>query len=88
MIFFIPLNTDICNFTPHSSSTDVNEAVVNIEHDFSLLVEWFHDNFMTLNASKLYLLVLGDRDEFMFARVGDALLWEEISVKLLGIIID
>ena len=30
----------------------------------------------------------GYKDELMFATVGDALIWEEISVKLLGIIID
>ena len=53
-----------------------------------LLVEWFRDNFMTLNASKCHLLVSGFKEELMFATVGGSLLWEELSVKLLGIIID
>ena len=43
---------------------------------------------MTLNTSKCYLLVSGYKDELMIAKVGDALLLEEISVKLLSIIID
>ena len=30
----------------------------------------------------------GYKDELMFATVGDALIWEEVSAKLLGIIID
>ena len=43
---------------------------------------------MTLNASKCNLLVSGHKDELIFATVGDALIWEEFSAKLLGIIID
>ena len=43
---------------------------------------------MTLKASKCHLLVSCYKDELMFATVGDALIWEEVSAKLLGIIID
>ena len=43
---------------------------------------------MTQNASKCNLLVSWYKDGLMFAKVRDALLWEEISVKLIGIIID
>ena len=35
-----------------------------------LLVEWFRDNYMTLNASKCHLLVSGFKDELMCAAVG------------------
>ena len=91
-LFYSVEYTDICNFAddtfPHSSSTDVNEAITNIEHDCSLLEEWFRDNFIKLHASKCHLLVSGYKDELVFALVGDALLWAEISVKLLSIIID
>ena len=72
----------------HSSSTDIDKAISDVEHDCLLLVEWFRDNYMTLNASKCHLLVSGYKDELMFATVGDALIWEEVSAKLLGIIID
>ena len=37
---------------------------------------------MTLNASKCHLLVSGFKDEAMCAKVGDSLLWEELSAKL------
>ena len=43
---------------------------------------------MTLNATKCHLLVSGYKDDLMFANVRDALIWEEVSAKLLGIIID
>ena len=91
-LFYAVEYADICNFaddtTPHCSSTDINEAITNLEHDCNLLVEWFRDNYMTLNASKCHLLVSGFKDEAMCAKVGDSLLWEEFSAKLLGIIID
>ena len=71
-------HTDLCNFsdgtTPHSSNTNVNEAITNIEYDCSLLVEWFRDNFITLTASKCHLPVSGYKDELMFAKVGYVLL--------------
>jgi hypothetical protein len=73
---------------PYACSTDINEAITNLEHDCNLLVEWFRDNYMTLNASKCHLLVSGFKDEAMCASVGGSLIWEELSAKLLGIIID
>ena len=91
-LFYAVEYADICNFaddtTPHCSSTNVKEAVTNLEHDCNLLVEWFRDNYMTLNASKCHLLVSGFKDELMYATVGGSLIWEELSAKLLGIIID
>ena len=91
-LFYIVEYSNICNFaddtTPNCSKKDLNEAITNVEHDCSLLVEWFRDNYMTLNVPKCHLLVSGFRNEAIFAKVGDALLWEENSAKLLGIIID
>ena len=43
---------------------------------------------MIWNASKCHLNVSEYKDYLMFAKVGDALLWEETLVILLGIIID
>ena len=40
----------------------------------ALLVEWFCDNFMTLNASKCHLFVSGYKDDLIFAKVRDKLL--------------
>ena len=60
----------------------------DVEHDFSILVEQLRDNYLALNADKCHLLVSGFKYEAMYASVGDALLWEENSVKLLGLFID
>ena len=91
-LFYIVENTDICNFaddtTPHSSGYDLKQVMEDVEHDCSILVEWFRDNYLTLNADKCHLLVSGFKYEAMYASVGDALLWEKNSVKLLGLFID
>ena len=85
-------NTDLCNSandtTPDSSGFDLKEVMIDVEQDCFLLVQWFRDNYLTLNADKFHLLVSGHKYEAMYASVGDALLWEKNSVKLLGLIID
>ena len=41
---------------------------------------------MKLNETKCHFLFSGHKFEHMFANVGDAKIWEEQRVKLLGII--
>ena len=58
----------------------------DVEDDCATLVAWFKD--LSLNADKCHLLFLGCNVEQMFASVGNAIIWEENSFKLLGIFID
>ena len=60
----------------------------DIEDDCATLVAWFHDNFLTLNADKCHLIFSGYNVEQTFASVGDAIICEVNSVKLLRIFID
>ena len=62
--------------------------MIDVDYDSTILVEWFCDNYLTLNADKCHLIASGCKEEAMYASVGDALLWEENSVKLLGLFID
>ena len=62
--------------------------MIDVKNDCSFLVEWFLDNYLTLNADKCLLLVSGRKYEAMYESVGDALLWVENSVKSLSLIID
>ena len=79
-LFYAAEHADICNVaddtTLNCSSNDINEAIINIKHDCTVLVGWFLDNFIILNALKCRLLVAGCKDELMLASVEDALLWE------------
>ena len=91
-LFYAVENSSICNFadytTPYWCGYKVNELMIDVEDDCITLVAWFKDTFLTLNADKCHLLFSGCNVEHMFASVGDAIIWEENSVKLLGIFID
>ena len=65
--------------TPHSSGFDLKQVIIDVEHDCSFLVEWFRDDYLTLNADKCHLLVSGYKYKAMYASVGDSLLWVKIQ---------
>ena len=48
-LFYAVEKADICNFaddtTPHASGYDLKEVMIDVEHDCTILVEWFRDNF-------------------------------------------
>ena len=91
-LFYNIDQTDICNFaddtTPHASGYELKDVLLRLEHDSNTLLEWFRDNFMTLNEGKCHLLVCGHKHECSFANLGNTCIWEEYSAKLLGILID
>ena len=74
-ILYLVEYINVCNFAddaaPNSSSYNVNEALTYVEHDSLILLEWFHDNLMTLNADKFHLLCSGHKHEHMFASLSD-----------------
>ena len=92
LLFYAVEDTDICNFAddtnPNASGFNLKDIMTDIEHNCSILVEWFWDNYLTLDTDKCHLIVSGYNYEAIYAKVGDALLWEENSVKLLGLFID
>ena len=59
--------------------------MIQLEHDNNTLLDWFRDNFMTLNEGKCHLLVFGHEHECMFTNIGGTQILEEYSAKLLGI---
>ena len=70
----------------NSSGFNLKEVMIDVEHDCTLLVEWFRDNHLTLNADKCHLLVTGHKYEAMYASVGDALLGPIVGRKLSKVI--
>ena len=54
--------------------------MTDVEQDWSILVEWFHDNHLILNADQCHLIVSGYKEKSVFIKVGDASLWKENSV--------
>ena len=55
-----------------------------LEHDTKLSVEWFENNYMKLNEDKRHLLVSGHKYETIWAKIGEARIWESTMEKLLG----
>ena len=62
--------------------------MISLEHDSTIAICWFESNYMKLNTDKCHLLVSGNKNEHMWAKVGNDKIWESNTVKLLGITID
>ena len=91
-LFLIIKNTDICNYaddtTLYTQGMDLNELLINLEHDSTLLVQWFEENYMKLNKEKCHLLVSGHKYEHIWIKINNYMIWENKNVKLLGVNID
>ena len=49
------------NDTLFSTGKDLNRIRRNLEIDFMILHQWFHENHMTLNQGKCHYMVIGFR---------------------------
>ena len=91
-LFFIALDTDICNFaddnTLYTCDISLNDLIGKLESSATLVIDWFKNNYMKLNESKCHLLVCGNKEEVIIAKIGHASVIETHGVKLLGITID
>ena len=91
-LFFINDSTEACNYaddtTFYKCHRDPNYLIKSLEHDASLAIEWFECNYMKLNESKCHFIIAGNRYEHLWAKVGQATISEQHTVKLLGVEID
>ena len=91
-LFYIPLNTNLCNFaddnTLYACDISLNDLVEKLESSALLVIDWFRNNYMKLNESKSHLLICGNKAEVIIAKVGKAPVIESYEVKLLGVVID
>ena len=57
---------NLCNYaddnTLYSTGKDLNGIRRNLEMDFMILHQWFHENHLTLNPGKFRYMVIGSRD--------------------------
>ena len=83
-------NADICNYaddtTIYTCDKNLRDITHRLEHDFSVALEWFADNFVKLNADKCHLLVLGQStNEPVPVRIGNSEVVYSSQEKLLGV---
>ena len=54
---------------------DLDTVIRKLEHDSLIAIEWFEANYMKLNADKYHLLVAGNKHEWVWAKIGNELIW-------------
>lgn len=90
-LLYVLINTHTCNFADDTtlSACDINleDLLHNLEDDTLTAIQWFDSNYMKLNESKYHFFTRGTREVF-FVKVGDEVIWESMSEKLLGITVD
>ena len=59
-IFVFNLKCNLCNYTDnntlYSTGKDLNQIRRNLEMEFMILYQWFHENHMTLNPGKCHYM--------------------------------
>ena len=83
---------NLCNYaddnTLYSTGTDLNRIRRNLEIDFMILRQWFHENHMTLNPGKRHYMVIGSRDLSYKIMLNYSKVTSSNEEKLLGIFLD
>ena len=67
---------------------DLRSLINRLDHDSFLAIVCFQNIYMKLNEDKCHLLVGGYKHESIWAKIGDARIWESNKQKLLGVHID
>ena len=87
-LFFALKEIDVCNFadgtTPFVCDMDLNIVMKKLEENSTLALTCFECIYMQLNSDKCHLLVSGNHNEEIFMEIGGEIIWENSSVKLLG----
>ena len=82
----------MCNYADgirfHACDMDLENIVRRLEHDSMLAIEWFESNYMKLNQEKCRFLLSGNKQNIIWANIGQTKIWESRKQKLLGIIIE
>ena len=90
--FFTLFSVNVCNLandtTPLVCDLNLEVVLTQLEESSELVIAWFQNNYMKLNTDKCHLLVAGHKSEHTWVRVGPDKIWEDHSVKLLGVSID
>ena len=91
-LFYEFANTKVCNLaddtTPYACDIDLPTVLRNLEHDTLSDMVWFDGNNMKLNQGKCHFILAGNTPEMLWAKVGEEMIWESNSEKLLGLEID
>ena len=86
------LKCTLCNYaddnTLYSTGKNLNRLRRNLEMDFMILHQWFHENHMTSNPGKCHYMVIGCRDLLHEIMLNNNKITSSNEEKLLGIFLD
>ena len=74
--------------TLYSTGKDLNLLRRNLEMDFTILHQWFHQNHMLLNPGKCHYMIIGSRDLSHEIMLNNNKFTSSNEEKLLGIFLD
>ena len=84
-IFFALKAVDICNSaddtTPFVCDSNLKTALETLEHNSEPAIGWFETNYIKLNTDKCHLLISGNKNEQMWAKLDRDIVWESNDVK-------
>ena len=82
----------MCNFaddtTPYVYGSNLKSVLLRLEHHYELAITWFEMNYMKRNTNKCHLLISGNENEKMWAKLDRDLVCKNNNVKLFGITLD
>ena len=85
-------NISVCNIaddtTPYVCDTNLSLLLQYIKSYTMPSIMWLEANYMKLNEDKCPFFLAGNTPEFLWAKVGEEIIWVSNHEKLLGIIID
>ena len=91
-MFFALNQTDICNFaddtTPYVCDSNLKSALEKLEHNSDIAIAWFEMNYKKLNTDKCHLLISGNKNEYIWAKLDEDIVWESNDVEFLRVTID
>ena len=68
--------------------SNLNSVLEKLEYNAELAIAWFEINYMKLNTDKCHLLISGNKNEYMWAKLDEDIFWESNGVEILGVTID
>ena len=89
-IFLFVKDAKITNYaddtTPYAIENSIEKLVETLERDTNILLDWFKINEMKSNTDKCHLMIVNSQGNKI--NIGNEVITDEASVKLLGITID
>ena len=92
-IFFFLKDANLGNYaddsTLYACNKNLETAICNLRQEFSILSNWFYDNYMVLNPGKCHFMLFGVKENEQFDLLcNDIILKHSSHKKNIGVAID